>query len=107
MRRTTPLLTTITEKVLPKPMLQPQLAFAGAAQDHMSVARQRLNMSRLIQSYSRLMFSEKKEGDDQPPKGFEKFYKKKEGGASTEVKKEEDKKKTGEEEKAQKKEDEE
>jgi AFG3 family protein len=86
----------------------PQLAFANgyAQRDNMSMARERLTLQRIVTSYNRLMFSEKKGDENEPPKGFEKFFKKKEG--SKEVK-QDDKKddKKGDEEKAQKKDDEE
>ena len=44
----------------------------------MTVARQRLSVQRLMATYSRMMFSEKKD-EGEVPKGFEKFSKKKEG----------------------------
>ena len=48
-------------------------------------------MQRIVASYSRMMFSEKKYGDE-PPKGFEKFFKKKEGSKEVKEDKKEEKK---------------
>ena len=63
------------------PQVIPQVAFAGGHQQHldnMTVARQRLSVQRMMATYSRMMFSEKKD-EGEVPKGFEKFSKKKEG----------------------------
>ena len=63
------------------PQALPQVAFAGGHQQHLdnlTVARQRLSVQRMMATYSRMMFSEKKD-EGEVPKGFEKFSKKKEG----------------------------
>ena len=64
------------------PQAIPQVAFAGGHQqqnlDNLTVARQRLSVQRMMATYSRMMFSEKKD-EGEVPKGFEKFSKKKEG----------------------------
>jgi len=75
-------LQAIAERVLSRPLQAiPQVAFAGGHQQHLdnlTVARQRLNVQRIMASYGRMMFSEKKD-EGEVPKGFEKFSKKKEG----------------------------
>jgi len=72
----------MAELVLSRPpQAIPQVAFAGGHQqqlDNLTVARQRLNVQRIMATYSRMMFSEKKD-EGEVPKGFEKFSKKKEG----------------------------
>jgi hypothetical protein len=63
------------------PQAIPQVAFAGGHHQHLdnlTVARQRLSVQRMMATYSRMMFSEKKD-EGEVPKGFEKFSKKKEG----------------------------
>jgi hypothetical protein len=75
-------LQAMAERVLSRPAQPiPQVAFAGGYQqqlDNLTVARQRLNVQRIMATYSRMMFSEKKD-EGEVPKGFEKFSKKKEG----------------------------
>ena len=72
----------LAERVLSRPpQAIPQVAFAGGHQQHLdnlTVARQRLSVQRMMATYSRMMFSEKKD-EGEVPKGFEKFSKKKEG----------------------------
>jgi hypothetical protein len=89
-------LQALAERVLSRPpQALPQVAFAGGHQqkhlDNLTVARQRLSVKRIMATYGRMMFSEKKDGEE-GPKGFEKFFKKKEGSQEVKEDKKEEKK---------------